>query len=440
MDRIHNPDREVDDRRFTEGDFELDIEATPLDQAWLNAVQEELCAAVTVDGGKLDPADQGQLSKVLATRALQVSVQRGEHNRSVNFGDADRLVGSFTPAISELTDGLTLQLLCLESNRRASVSFTPHADLVAPTAIVSIKGEPINPGDIPVGWADLRYVKKLGAWTLLNRLEIPVSPQTCIVQVFKSSGTYVKQKGAQSIHLRMVGGAPGGGSGEVSPAGTVAKGGDGGGAPASLEMVINAEDLADYCAVVVGRGGRGGARSSGVGNLGVNGTESLFVAREGVSYSAHQGYGVQANPIEGMYAGGPSGKGGVASAGKAATRGFILTGAGGGGSVDKEGVSYRGGDATLSILYGRSSSFAFGGPDSGGNAVPTIHVPSAARLSWPGVPGSGGGGSARGEGGNGSDGSGYGAPGGGGGGAIAPHLSGAGGKGTDGLVVITTYF
>ncbi|MFL1552510.1 hypothetical protein ACI77I_26075 [Pseudomonas sp. D47] len=61
MDRIYNPDRVDDDRRFSEGDFELGIDATPLAATFLNNLQEEVCAVIEGAGMTLDPANQAQL-------------------------------------------------------------------------------------------------------------------------------------------------------------------------------------------------------------------------------------------------------------------------------------------------------------------------------------------------------------------------------------------
>lgn len=73
MDRIYNPDRLDDDRRWTEGDPDLDIDATPIAAKYMNDLQEEVCKVIEGFGVALDPAKQDQLYQVIrnATRAAQ---------------------------------------------------------------------------------------------------------------------------------------------------------------------------------------------------------------------------------------------------------------------------------------------------------------------------------------------------------------------------------
>ena len=438
MDRIYNPDREADDRRFTEGDMELDIEATPLAEAWLNAVQEELCAAATLDGGKLDAKNNAQLSQVIARRATQVAVQQGVYTRCVNTGSADQLVGEFTPPIEEVVDGMVVHLFCKSTNGQAKVSFTPNAASLPSAAVLSITGASLAPGDVPVGWADLRYVESLGSWTLLNRVEAPTTPTACTVEVFASSATYVKPEGAKFIRLKMIGAGAGGSSGQVSPTGTVARGGNGGGGPASMEVDIFAEDLSDTCAVVVGKGGLGGGRSKGAINPGNAGGHSSFSANHGYRYMISGG-GISLVTTTGMFPGGAGGQGSTTGAVASSPIGYVANGGAGGGAVNSAGVAFGGGGSAMSVLYqpigGRK-----GGDANGGDAEQLSEDSYLAKYVYPGIPGGGGGGNAKGDGGNGGNGYGYGASGGGGGGAIAPNESGAGGHGADGLVVVTTYF
>lgn len=65
MDRITNPDRPVDDRLWTEGDPDLDIEATPIAAKYMNDLQEEVCKVIEGFGVALDSAKQDQLYQVI---------------------------------------------------------------------------------------------------------------------------------------------------------------------------------------------------------------------------------------------------------------------------------------------------------------------------------------------------------------------------------------
>ncbi|WP_421864303.1 hypothetical protein [Marinobacter adhaerens] len=71
MFRIDGPGA-TNDNKFTEGDPANGTRATVVTDQWLNAVQEEIAAAIENDGQSLDKSNPGQLSKSLSRRVLHL--------------------------------------------------------------------------------------------------------------------------------------------------------------------------------------------------------------------------------------------------------------------------------------------------------------------------------------------------------------------------------
>lgn len=65
MDRITNPNQVDDDRLWTEGDPDLDVEATPIAAKYMNDLQEEVCKVIEGFGQALDANKQTQLYEVI---------------------------------------------------------------------------------------------------------------------------------------------------------------------------------------------------------------------------------------------------------------------------------------------------------------------------------------------------------------------------------------
>lgn len=70
MDRIQG--EFAVDNRFDDGDETTGREATDLNAAFMNHVQEELCGAVEGSGQTLDPDDDGQLARAISLRGFHV--------------------------------------------------------------------------------------------------------------------------------------------------------------------------------------------------------------------------------------------------------------------------------------------------------------------------------------------------------------------------------
>lgn len=436
MDRIFNPDQTNDDRRFTEGDDVTDVDATPLDQKWLNDVQDELCNAATMDGDALDANNQEQLKAVIARRTTQADVQEGAFSRSVNVGNADSLAGDFIPPVMTLTDGLTLQLLCLQTNTQPAVGFTPHSGHVPGKGVVKAQGEALQAGDIPVGWADFRYSQTLDKWQLLN----PAStPSNCKVEVYTTTGTWTKAPGAKSIHLLLIGSGAGGDSGAVTAPGIAASGGDSGGGGAVFMGTFDASVIPASLAIAVGREGVGGAPSStSTKNPGTKGNDTNF-GLVAVAKGASNSFSPGLSYTPGMFTGAPR----------------VRANVGGGASVSRDALSVTGGAFATGMPPG-SSGAGISGADvvassNGFNYFSlmynaTGYTPGAgnhgsdATCYLNGRSGAGGGASATANGTDGGDGGKYGCGGGGGGAARPPFMSGKGGDGGPGIAVVTTYF
>jgi hypothetical protein len=262
------------------------------------------------------------------------------------------------------------------------------------------------------------------------------------VQIFATPGAYTwtKPAGAKSVHVAVISGGGGGGSGQMSAAASPASGGGGGGAGARNFVTLPASLLGASENGNVGSGGAGGASVISVG-LGINGTVGTisnfglwaYADRGGAGGGATAGAGGSAGAGGGraIFTGGTGANGSATGAGTNAGSNTGAGGGGGGGGGTPGSVSAgTGGNGGLSTLYNGSAT----APTAGVNGP---DVPTNTPLNASG----GGGGTASFTapamaGGNGGL---YGAGGGGGGGGSG-FASGKGGNGSQGIVVVTTYF
>ena len=262
------------------------------------------------------------------------------------------------------------------------------------------------------------------------------------IQIFATPGAYTwtKPAGAKSVNVTVISGGGGGGSGQMSTAASPASGGGGGGAGARSFVTLSAALLGAFENGNVGSGGAGGASVTSVG-LGINGTPGTisnfglwaYADRGGNGTGGALGAGGSAGTGGGraIFVGG-TGANGSATAGGANAGGNTGAGGGGGGGGGTPGsvTAGAGGTGGLATSYNGSAA----APAAGVNGP---DVPTGTPLNSSG----GGGGTASFTapamaGGNGGL---YGAGGGGGGGGSG-FASGKGGNGSQGIVVVTTYF
>lgn len=262
-----------------------------------------------------------------------------------------------------------------------------------------------------------------------------VVPEGSTTQVFTANGTWTKPVGATSVYIRVIGAGGPGGSGRRGAAGSARSGGTGGGSGAYSFALFSAAELPATLNVVVATGGTAGAAVT------VNSTNGNDGVGANPSYVSDPGSGIAVLLAAGG-ANGVGGTAGVVAGGAGADRGMILGSAGGGsnatgapgngisGFTGAPGGGGGGGGITAGNVNEPSGQAGLGG------------VPFGSGVSVAGtyVPGNGA-----------TGGNSFGAPdaaaaenygGGGGGGAASPNgtNSGAGSKGGDSVILITTYF
>lgn len=206
------------------------------------------------------------------------------------------------------------------------------------------------------------------------------SSQVPNVQVFTGSGTWLKPTGARVVHVELVGGGAAGGGAAGATTGRSA--GGGGGAGGYAESIYDADDLADAITVTVGAG----ATASG-GNGGASSFHTMS-----------------------------SGNAGGGASGVSTTTDEAAGGGGGGSPTGGTVKNIPGGDGGHARILSGRNTFTNGGGASfmSGGRAPT--------------------GSTAQDGNNGRG------PGAGGSGAYADTTTRAGGDGSDGLVIVVTYF
>lgn len=279
-----------------------------------------------------------------------------------------------------------------------------------------------------------------------------------------------KPKNIRFIKIWMIGGGGGGGGGAKNINGVSRGGGGGGGSSAIAQGIFPANLLPDILYIYVGQGGAGGAAQttgsagelSYVGvrpnissiNLILQSGAAAAGAGGGTSTSGNGSAGsagtifAQANAqlsylgvinLTAGVAGVAGGNGLTPTAGSSVTITLPVTGGAGGGSSTSASVDLLGGSIigmgfVPTISTGVTGSFVDG--NDGFNSIPSQKSNNYIPLFFTG--GAGGSGNGLGAGGNGGDGS-FGC--GGGGGAAGNSSFGGclGGRGGDGLVIITAW-
>lgn len=298
-------------------------------------------------------------------------------------------------------------------------------------------------------------------------------------QIFYTNGsgdawqTWQKPKNVGWVYITCIGGGGGGGS---SPNSSGNQAGGGGGASSSLtKILIPSNLLPDLLYIQVGPGGAGGTASSENSVDGSLSYVSILPSKTATdvviaSGTAAAGRGLRGTSTVGSGQGGAGGTaftsavgilselgiwqsiagrggsdGGYTTFGQSVlgiSGGIILTGGAGGGGLATGGIDYQGGSiSTVGLVPSLTGGAAGGGAGRSGYAtvIPNRLLYSSTKNPMIFTGGSGGGGNATISGGGGNGGNGQIGCGGGGSGAIDGGTGRVGGRGGNGLVLITTF-
>jgi hypothetical protein len=110
------------------------------------------------------------ITNALALKAPKTEVQSGAYLTATAGGSADAITAVFTPAITILTDGMTLSVRASSANTVAGVTFTPNNGVIAAGSVVKGANVALVAGDISGADHELLLKRNntLGKWVLLN--------------------------------------------------------------------------------------------------------------------------------------------------------------------------------------------------------------------------------------------------------------------------------
>lgn len=148
---------------YTEGNPGAGVSPTLLKAAWLNSIQRELVAVVEGAGLSLDPTHDDQLFN-----ALQILGRQSASAYAADTGVANAYIVAYTPAITALTDGLTLKFKAKTANTGAS-TFSPNGLPAGP--IVGGANSALQGGEIvPTGevWVQWNSTIGTGSWVMID--------------------------------------------------------------------------------------------------------------------------------------------------------------------------------------------------------------------------------------------------------------------------------
>lgn len=143
------------------------------------------------------------ITTALSLKASILSVQKAEASISLAGGTGDAITASYTPAISALSNGMTLYVRAASANTSASPTFTPNNGSIPAKAIVKGASTVLQAGDIAGAghWVKLQYDSVLDKWVLLNPANgVYASSQQAGEVCFFARGTapvgFIKANGA----------------------------------------------------------------------------------------------------------------------------------------------------------------------------------------------------------------------------------------------------
>lgn len=131
---------------------------------WYHAVTEEIRAVIAAAGITPDAAVVTQLSS-----AIQKIVQTSAPLVATAGGTANAVTAIYTPAITALTNGMTVFVRPTAANTGA-VTFTPAPGVLAAVAVVKGANAALVAGDVAGAghWLEMQYDTALTKWVLLN--------------------------------------------------------------------------------------------------------------------------------------------------------------------------------------------------------------------------------------------------------------------------------
>lgn len=187
-------------------------------------------------------------------------------------GAANAYVGTYSPAIPSLVEGMVIKLKAANANTGAS-TFNPNG--LGAKAIVSIAHSALSGGEIVANgdvWLQYNASIGSGSWVLIAASGgNAMSGRLINIQVFTANGTWVPKVGTKAFKIRLIAGGGAGGGAVATTSAQIALG-TGGCSGSYAEGYFTA--VPSSAAVVVGAGGvatsgdaGGSGGSSSVGSL-----------------------------------------------------------------------------------------------------------------------------------------------------------------------------
>lgn len=321
---------------------------------------------VTVANGQTG-ITAGNITKYIAAPLLAggilPSVQNGSLTYAQATGSANAIAVSYAPAITSLTDGLTLRFKALFGNT-GSATFSPNG--LTPTNIINLSQNALVGGEISAnGYCSVTYSVGFGAWILTSASGGTFLGGRLIgVQAFTAAGgTYVPSLGTNFVVVEVQGGGGGGGGAPATASGvcSAAAGGGAGG-------YSSARITSGFSGVLVslGAGGSGGTATPSSGGTGGTSSFGSLVSASGGGGGSFMAASVSF-PIQAAGAAGAVGGAGniVSSPGAGGGPGVILTA--GNGISGSGGPSHFGGGGFKAVGSAAGGAGVYGG--GGGGAI-----------------------------------------------------------------------
>ena len=365
---------------------------------------EVLAKAVSTDATVIPRYDikRPDGTKVAENVALELKNTVVNEGTAINKQLLDEILaasgtaGGTTSALTLAQEGFALvdgAEVRIKSTYNLAGGATLNVNGTGAKTIYTASGQEVK-GGIKAGvWMILVYSSALDGYVILNMTAKPVT------EIFTQSGSWECPQGVTSVHILLFGGGGGGGGN----GGTAGGGGGGGhmvskvltvtpgqGYPITLGTLASANGGSGGTAGrdssstnYAGNGGSGGTGGGGAGAKSTSGTVSGGTGGSG-SYGGSGGRGLSnssaaGNGGNGIAAAGGTGAGGAGSGGGGAGGGYggkggdggkpNFGGGGGGGGYGAYGNGGRGGNNTPSPYWGGDGGTAAGG---GGGGSPSI--------------------------------------------------------------------